>query len=96
MRVLPRSLAGYLIAATVLATVLTQTLITVALMVYQDSKFDKYEDLYFYQKIVSTADYLNNSEASAACPHSGDGEQRRNHLCNCEGAARGSALGSFS
>ena len=65
MRLLPRSLAGYLIAATVIATVLTQTLITGALLFYQDEKFDKYEDQYFFQKIVSTADYLNSSAASA-------------------------------
>ena len=65
MRLLPRSLAGYLIAATVVVTVLTQTLVTAALLIYQDDKFDEHEDQYFYQKIVSTADYLNSTAPSA-------------------------------
>ncbi len=65
MRLLPRSLAGNLIVATVIATVLTQTLITGALMIYEDMKFDKDEDRYFFQKIVSIADYLNSSAPPA-------------------------------
>ncbi|WP_293573699.1 ATP-binding protein [Phaeobacter sp.] len=61
MTLIPRSLAGYLIASTVVATVLTQTLISSVFLIYQDAKFDKFEDLYFYQKIISTAEYLRSA-----------------------------------
>ena len=62
MRLLPQSLAGQMIAVTVIATVLTQSLIIIGVFNYTDNKFDKYDDLFFFEKITRTIELLNTED----------------------------------
>ena len=62
MRWLPQSLAGQMIAVTVIATVLTQSLIIIGVFNYTDNKFDKYDDLFFFEKITRTIELLNTED----------------------------------
>ncbi len=65
MRLLPRSLAGQVISVTVIATVLTQTLIMIGLLFFPlDEEYQDFEDRFHFQKIANTAAYLNQYHSS--------------------------------
>lgn len=62
MKWLPQSLAGQIIAVTVLATVITQSLIVIGVFSYTDSKFDKYDDAFFFDKITRIVELTDTED----------------------------------
>lgn len=64
MRLVPQSLAGQMIAVTVLATVLTQTLIMFGVYLYTNARFERFGDDFEFHKIVQTVEYVNAVQPS--------------------------------
>ncbi|WP_054463516.1 ATP-binding protein [Phaeobacter sp. 11ANDIMAR09] len=51
-----------MIAVTVIATVVTQSLVVIGVFSYTDNKFDEYDDAFFFQKISRTIELLETGD----------------------------------